>query len=40
MYNTDDAKQTVNMEEMAANGLSLLNIREVIAQQMYGYGEV
>jgi hypothetical protein len=40
MYNTDNAKQTVNMEEMAANGLSLSKIREVIAQQMHGYGEV
>ncbi len=40
MYNTEKTKQTVdNKEKTAANGLSLSDIREVIAQQMDGYGE-
>lgn len=40
MHNTGNTEQTVNKEEMSANGLSFSKIREVVSDQMDGYGDL
>ena len=40
MKETNKNQQVTNAEKKAANGLSLSEIREVVKDQMHGYGEV